>query len=165
WLLRCDCGRDVVRIIYSIDRPDTTIKSCGCKRSALVAAARTKHGFTLTATGSAERRTYRSWVSMNERCNHPSNKDYPNYGGRGITICDRWGNFSLFLADMGLRPAGTFIWRQNNDGNYEPSNCRWETIKQQNNNTRANKFLIFNGSRKSLSEWADALEISYSMLV
>jgi hypothetical protein len=84
---------------------------------------------------------YVAWMHMRARClksNHPS---YHRYGGRGITICDRWDNFANFVADMGPRPAGLEIDRINNDGNYEPGNCRWATRKQQMRNTSANRLI------------------------
>lgn len=80
--------------------------------------------------------TYRSWNAMLCRCTHPTNKMYHAYGGRGITVCERWMTFANFLADMGERPAGLTLDRINNDGNYEPDNCKWATRSEQNSNTR-----------------------------
>lgn len=76
---------------------------------------------------------------MNARCNRPTAPDYERYGGRGITICARWGSFEAFLEDMGERPAGLTLDRKDNGGNYEKSNCRWATAAEQNRNTRASK--------------------------
>lgn len=83
--------------------------------------------------------TYRSWVKLRERCNNPNHKDYPHYGGRGISVCARWDSFAAFLADMGERPRGMTIDRIDNSKGYEPANCRWATQVQQMANTRQRK--------------------------
>ncbi len=80
---------------------------------------------------------YGSWCAMRQRCNNPNSKSYPDYGGRGINVCERWGSFEAFLTDMGDRPEGKTLDRHpNNDGNYEPSNCRWATATEQSANRR-----------------------------
>jgi ribosomal protein L15 len=80
--------------------------------------------------------THNSWRDMLARCYQPGNPSYSSYGGRGITVCDRWKQFEQFLADMGERPAGTTLDRINVDGMYEPANCRWATPKEQTANRR-----------------------------
>jgi hypothetical protein len=84
----------------------------------------------------ADTRTYESWRKMRRRCTQTNFIDYPNYGGRGITICASWNDFANFLADMGERPEGHSLDRINNNGNYEPDNCRWATPAQQSANRR-----------------------------
>lgn len=82
--------------------------------------------------------TYNTWKCMWERCTRIKNHNYHRYGGRGITICERWEKFSNFLADMGIKPTGKQLDRINNDGNYEPSNCKWSTPKENSNNRHQN---------------------------
>jgi hypothetical protein len=93
---------------------------------------------------------YSVWGGMRNRCNSPTNAEYLKYGGRGIKVCERWNSYENFYNDMMPRPRGKSIDRINNDGNYEPSNCRWASQKEQCNNTRAN--IKYQG--KSMSEWA-----------
>lgn len=99
---------------------------------------------------------FRAWHGMISRCLYPSIKGYENYGGRGITVCDRWRNsFENFYSDLGPRPSGGYsLERVNNDGNYEPLNCKWATKLEQDNNRRTNVFIEFNGRRLTKSQWA-----------
>lgn len=98
--------------------------------------------------------TYRSWVRMKTRCFNKNDEHYPRYGGRGITICDRWRTFLNFLDDMGPRLPGTSIGRINNDGQYCPENCRWETAKEQASNRRTNRFITYRGETLTMAQWA-----------
>lgn len=141
WLCQCDCGRDVLVIGGNLRNGSS--KSCGClalewSRSlganrdfiAKRAATVTIHGHKRRGRPSPE---YRTWLGMKRRCYDPKFKDYPNWGGRGIEVCDRWNaSFEAFLADMGQRPhAAPSIDRIDPDGNYEPGNCRWASISEQ----------------------------------
>lgn len=130
WECLCECGhRSVVRAKHLLSGRS---RSCGCLMRELTSALHRVHGRTKTPI-------YRSWQMMLNRCSNKRCKDYHRYGGRGITVCDRWrfgdGNrsgFECFLADMGERPPNTSIDRYpNNDGHYEPGNCRWATQSQQ----------------------------------
>ena len=121
-LARClACGSEVMRDWYSIRVGKSTQCSCSWKT----------HG---KSHGSNP--TYISWQAMRTRCLNPKSSDYPNYGGRGITIAAEWDSFEQFLADMGARPAGMTLDRRDNDGNYCKTNCRWATAKEQRSNQR-----------------------------
>jgi len=124
FLCQCDCGNNKIIQLRFLKMGNT--KSCGC----LIKDNGNKHGYWGT-------RTYKSWDSMKSRCLNPNNKDFNIYGGAGITVCDRWMKFENFLADMGERPEGTTLDRYpNQKGNYEPNNCRWATITEQNRNRK-----------------------------
>lgn len=115
-----------------------------------------KHSHT---THSSSSPTYKSWHMMKQRCFNPNYNQYADYGGRGITVCDRWLAFENFLADMGVRPDGLTLDREDNNGNYEPDNCRWATRKEQQSNNRNVHWIELNGERKTLSQWAESLGI------
>jgi hypothetical protein len=98
---------------------------------------------------------------MKQRCNHPLNESYKNYGGRGIKVCDRWNeSFTNFITDMGIRPSKSHsLDRIDNNGSYEPGNCRWATRDIQNNNTRFNRHITYKGETKNITQWALELGI------
>lgn len=107
----------------------------------------TTHGMSYTST-------YRCWDSMIQRCLNPRQAGYRYYGGRGVTVCDRWRiSFETFYTDMGERPRDRFLDRINNNGNYEPGNCRWATRDEQSSNRRHNVWIEFRGERKTISQW------------
>jgi hypothetical protein len=102
-------------------------------------------------------KTYDAWSSARGRCRNPNHRAYARYGGRGIQFSELWDKFEDFLADMGEAPPGTTLDRKENNGNYEPGNCRWATWEQQNNNQRSNRLLrCYAGDRgqKSMSQWS-----------
>lgn len=109
-------------------------------------------------------RTYRIWSGMKSRCQDPKNPKFPHYGGRGIEVCERWQAFENFLADMGECPPDHSIDRINNDGNYEPGNCRWANMRTQRLNSRQNRILIYNGVSLTVTEWAEKLGVDRNAL-
>lgn len=134
WLCECECGNRKEVLLVSLKKGTT--KSCGCSTIELRSKALTKHGHNKVGGRS---KTYISWDNMIGRCTRPSQLRYPHYGGRGITFDPRWRNFQNFLEDMGERPEGKTLDRIDVDGNYCKENCRWATVKEQNNNTRRQK--------------------------
>ena len=100
-----------------------------------------------------------SWKNMKSRCDNPNDKDFPRYGGRGITYCDRWKDFSNFLEDMGAKPEKMQIDRIDNDGNYEPSNCRWVDGSTNSNNRRSNVLITHNEETLTMAQWAKKIGI------
>lgn len=157
WLCLCDCEKKKIISSSSLMSGDT--KSCGCLRKEVTRNTNfknTKHGHL---RGGKPSLTYASWKNMKERCINLNHKSYKHYGGRGITVCKRWGKFENFLEDMGEVPEEYQIDRIDNDGNYCKSNCRWATRKEQNRNTRRNHFITHNGKTQCLSAWAEEFNI------
>lgn len=127
WLCSCNCGKE--KTVDSYGLRSGRVRSCGCLKKEHAGHLNRKHGMSTSPT-------YMSWKSMIGRCQRAVTNSYRSYGGRGISICERWHTFEAFLADMGERPIGTSLDRINCDGNYEPSNCRWATAKEQAQNKR-----------------------------
>lgn len=151
WLCVCSCGNQIVLPSTNIKSGKT--KSCGCLAKELAKTRLTKHGQSRT-------REYDAWHHMKIRCLDKTYPQYKDYGGRGISICERWLDFENFLEDMGKCPDGYFIDRINNNGNYEPSNCRW-VDRATNNNNRRNSVKV-NGM--SITDMALELGVSRDVM-
>lgn len=147
--VECDCGNQKRVCAGSLSRGLTT--SCGCVRREMLGSRNRTHGMTGL-------REYSIWKNIKSRCFNKSNPRYERWGGRGITMCERWAlSFTDFLADMGSCPEKFSIDRINNDGNYEPGNCRWASPQEQANNTRRNIIVEHEGRRQNVSQWAREL--------
>lgn len=152
WLCQCECGRQITIIGNHLTSGNT--QSCGCIAREMKRQRFLTHGWYGT-------RTHQSWQDAKQRCFNHRNIRYPHYGGRGITMSHEWReDFSAFLRDMGKCPEGRTLDRIDNDGPYDRDNCRWATIEQQSNNTSRNRWIIFNGERKTAIQWSRTLGIS-----
>lgn len=144
----CHCGVEFVASVSSVRSGHK--RSCGCLRAMTRLLNRT-HGMSGTAI-------YKLWAGMKKRCEDSRYKHYHNYGGRGIRVCERWQTFENFYADMGDRPSDRHsLDRIDNNGHYEPENCRWATATEQNRNRRNSRFITANGVTKTMTEWAEEL--------
>lgn len=140
--VQCDCG--AVKNVRLDGLTSGMVVSCGCKKI----ARSTTHGMTKTPE-------FKTWQGIRQRCSNPKDTSFPNYGGRGIQVCERWSSFDKFLQDMGERPNGFQIERNNNNGDYCPSNCIWAPPSTQANNKRSSYRWFVNGkeypSKKSIA--------------
>jgi hypothetical protein len=159
WKCQCDCGNTTISAQQQLG---TRTKSCGCYRRDMMRERQTQHGHAKDRKLSKE---YHTWTSITQRCYNPKDRNYHNYGGRGITMCDRWrSSFENFYTDMGPAPKNMSIERKDNNGNYEPSNCKWATVKEQGLNRRTTKMLTYNGETKMMKDWAEIVGINYGTL-
>lgn len=134
WLCQCDCGK--IKEVFGCHINSGKSQSCGCLSREINTQTNFKHGHCINSISTP---IYTVWLAIHDRCNNTKKRAYKHYGARGITVCKRWNDFAKFLADMSPRPKGLTIDRINNDGNYEPDNCRWATYKQQKRNNRGTK--------------------------
>jgi hypothetical protein len=148
WRCACDCGAIVVKVGNLLQQGKT--KSCGCAKAALVSAGKRTHG----QAGGERTGAYQRWLGIKARCGNPNSPAWHNYGGRGITVCDRWrDSFEAFYADVGDPPGSDLsLDRIDNDGNYEPGNVRWATKSQQIKNSRFDKVQGVRNGRAKLTE-------------
>jgi hypothetical protein len=157
---QCDCGKEFDCMILAVKNGNT--KSCGCLRDNKIQ----QQGFKNKKHGLHSNPLYQVWKSMISRCEKPNDMNYFRYGARGIKVSDEWKDIHTFVKDM--EPSykkGLQLDRQNNNGNYCKDNCRWVTSKVNNNNTRRNRFIEYNGTIKTVGEWADFTGIDYATLI
>lgn len=168
WICRCACGKETVVFGQALKSGATT--SCSCVRRARAKEnikkaqssgptyGNLKHGLCKTSE-------YRIWYDMRRRCSHKMRSAYKDYGGRGISFCERWHSFENFLADMGPRPSALHtLDRKDNNGNYSPGNCQWSTKKEQARNRRGNSLWTSNGVTHTLAYWAEILGVKHTTL-
>lgn len=156
WECVCDCGK--TKQVAQSSLLKGISQSCGCLSAELASARRKTHGRSRTTEHTV-------WLGMKQRCTDPNYPAYKHYGGRGISVCSRWDDFEMFLADMGPRPDGMTLDRYPDvNGNYEPGNCRWSTAKQQANNKRNNQVFQLHGKEMTVSEISDLTGVPYFRL-
>jgi hypothetical protein len=154
---KCDCGNEKSIRIDHIEETHTV--SCGCVAKEHSRVAGVTHGESRT-------RLYDIWCEMRRRCNDAKAINYEIYGGRGISVCKEWDDYKTFAewANSNGYESHLTIDRINSNDNYKPSNCRWATMKEQANNKRNNHFINYFGETKTISQWADTLEVPYGIL-
>jgi hypothetical protein len=148
WVLcRCDCG-NAAKIAATTLRSGKTQRCMRCRNARIP-----RHG----GWGTPE---YTTWTAMRARCRNPNRRVFRLYGGRGITVCERWDDYAAFIEDMGPRPSDKHtLERIDNDGGYSPENCRWALSAEQQSNKRTNRWIEFEGERRTLEQWALRLGI------
>lgn len=158
WRCRCDCGNETIVYRGSLTSGDTT--SCGCLHKEGVKEYSKTHGLT-------SHPLYTVWCGMNQRCRNPNSQNFNRYGGRGIEVCEEWSNdfvaFYDWAMSSGYRP-GLTLDRKNNNDSYNPWNCRWVDGYTQQNNTRRNHMVTYNGETHSIAQWSRILGVNHETL-
>lgn len=153
-MCKCTCGQ--IKHVRKSDLVRGRVKSCGCllkeKSSARAVERNSSHGMSRT-------RVYRIWAGIIDRCTNKNGKYFEHYMGRGITICDRWKTFENFYTDMGDPPSKHSIERIDNDKRYSPTNCKWATFEEQNNNKRSNVCITFENQTLTIAQWSKRINV------
>lgn len=163
----CDCGNS--HLIFPYMLANNTVKSCGCSRADAIkkynqSGKRSRGNYQ---DGKSMHPLYGTWRQMIARCENPKLIYYSRYGGRGIEVCDEWHDFWNFVKwsdSIGGRPKGYTLDRIDNDGNYEPSNCRWASLNEQSSNKSSNIFLEYNGKNQTMMQWSKEIGINFRTL-
>ena len=158
WLFSCECGNK--KVILKSHAKSGHTKSCGCYNSDLTIKRNTKHN---NCKRIGRSKAYSTWSSIKKRCYNFNQSNYERYGARGIKVCDKWvESFENFLEDMGEPPTAEHsIDRINNNGDYEPSNCKWSSVEEQANNKRNSIIITFNNKKQTLAQWCRELNLNY----
>lgn len=161
WMCRCDCGAE--KEVRGSNLINNETKSCGCHRDEMARQTCIKRN---SSHGLSRHRVYKVWDAMRRRCNVKHSSGYKKYGAKGIKVCEKWmESFNNFITDMGLPPTDKHtLDRIDPRGNYEPDNCRWVTMKVQQNNRTNNRIIEFQGKSKTIHEWADFTGIPASAI-
>ena len=159
---KCDCNNYILRETYMI--ATGIVKSCGCSKKLAFKNRKTLVGEENGnyKDGRSKHPLYGTWVQMISRCKNPKNRNYDRYGGRGIIVCDEWQDFWSFVKwsdSIGGRPNNCTLDRIDNNGNYEPENCRWADWRTQTTNKSSNVYIEYNGVSKTITEWCEELNI------
>lgn len=150
YLCKCDCGKDKVVAGWLLRRGD--VQSCGCLQKEILQ----KQADATFIHGARKTKAFSIWHNMRTRCYNKKATYYADYGGRGVTVCERWAKFANFLEDMGQPPEGMTLERADNELGYSKENCLWASRKAQANNRRSSRFIEYNGQTKTLQQWAEA---------
>lgn len=159
WKCVCDCGKET--IVSGSNLKNGNTKSCGCIHSELLIKRNTSHGFSQNES------LYSVWRGIKSRCYCVNGVYYKNYGGRGIVVCDDWKNDYVMFRNWALENGyvkGLSIDRIDNNGNYEPSNCKFSTRVEQANNTSKNRFILWEGKTQTIKQWSEEIGMKYTSL-
>lgn len=156
WKCLCDCGAE--KSVRAIHLRSGKSRSCGCLALEEKSDRAKTHGLH-------QAREYRIWAQMKQRCGNPKNRAYPDYGGRGISVCEKWvSSFEMFYADMGQCPSGMTLERRDVDQGYDPGNCKWATRKEQARNKRDNRVVTYMDESLCIQAWAERFGMNAASL-
>lgn len=153
-LCMCKCGSNTLVKAHQLRSQEKT--SCGCRKRSVLGDSKRTHGQANSGTKGYANRTYGIWQAMRDRCTNTNRKDYHRYGGRGISVCDRWHSYENFIADMGQAPTGLTLDRIDNNKGYSKENCRWATRNQQTYNSTTMVYIEHGGKTMCLKQWQQA---------
>lgn len=160
-ICQCQCACGQVRRVRLDALKRGASQSCGCLQKEMVTERSMKHGH---CSGNASSRAHMAWVAMTQRCGNINHKSFKDYGGRGVTVCERWAIFQNFLDDMGSPEPGQSIDRKDNNKGYSKDNCRWASSTDQGNNRRTNRVIEHEGKSMTVAEWARKIGVKQGLI-